>query len=182
MKRHVIILLVAGLLTSVGSTFAGDVLVGVTRDFKLAQKVSIEARVTLLDTGDPSTGLVVSGRGDGFDPSQTYVSLIYDRDSVDEGPGACVPTGSTLKPAQMFVGFWTINFDGTGELNAIKMGGSFATLRDIGTLSIRQNVMGVNELLACSRVTAIPARSDRPEGDRGSFTMQGPQLSGISQK
>ena len=163
MKRIVAMLAVLAVVTGVGLVFGGDVLVGRTREFKDAQKNEIEAGATLFDTGDPSTGLVVSGRGRGFDPTQIHLSLIYDIDSEDSGSKACVPTGTSLKPEQHFVGFWEVDADGTARLNAIKMGPSYATLRSVGTLSIRQNVFGVNELLQCARVSLSPTKLPEPE-------------------
>ena len=159
MKRIVAMLAVVAVVAGASLVFGGDVLVGRTRVFKDAQKNEIKAVVTLFDTGDPSTGLVVSGRGSGFDPTQIYLSLIYDVDSVDSGDKACVPTGSSLKPEQHFIGFWEVDVDGSARLNAIKMGESHASLRNIGTLSIRQNVFGVNELLKCARVSLLPTKS-----------------------
>ena len=165
MKRIVAMLAVLAVVTGVGLVVGGDVRVGRALEFKDAQKNEIEATVTLFDTGDPSTGLVVSGRGSGFDPNQTFLSLIYDVDSVDSGSKACVPTGTSLKPEQHFVGFWEVDADGTARLNAIKMGQSHAELRRVGTLSIRQNVFGVNELVKCARVSLLstkPPERQRP--------------------
>ena len=161
-------LAVVAVVTGASLVFGGDVLVGRTREFKDAQKNEIEAVVTLFDTGDPSTGLVVSGRGRGFDPTQIYLSLIYDVDSVDSGDKACVPTGTSLKPEQHFVGFWEVGVDGTARLNAIKMGQSHAPLSSVGTLSIRQNVFGVNELLKCARVSLASMKPPKPQR-RGIF-------------
>src|SRR5215216_2222249 len=72
----------------------------------------ITARIVFLDTGDPSTGLVVSGTAKGLDPEDTYITLVYDDGSVPGGPRACEPPpGNDQTMAQMFVGTWTVAAD-----------------------------------------------------------------------
>src|ERR1044071_9743730 len=69
----------------------------------------ITARIKFLDTGDPSTGLIVSGTATGLDPEDTYISLVYDRGSVPGGPLACEPPpDNDQTDAQMFVGTWVV--------------------------------------------------------------------------
>jgi hypothetical protein len=98
----------------------------------------VQARILFLDTGSPQNGLVVSGFATGLDPTQLYISLVYDAGSVPGGPTACVPTGNPpITATQMAVGFWTVAENGTGTLFAIKSGDSYFPLSDIGTMSVR---------------------------------------------
>jgi hypothetical protein len=99
----------------------------------------IEARIVFLDTGPPLNELIVAGRARGLDPTQSYVTLVYDAGSVAEGPAACTPSGIVppLTPDQMFVGSWEVSENGTGELFAVKTGSSYVPLRAVGTTSVR---------------------------------------------
>ncbi len=139
MKRFTMIVLAAGLAMMLGlsSGVAQETVVGRSGKMIPAQKTSIDATIFLLDTGSFETGLVVNGSGSGFDPANTYVTLIYDPGAVAEGPNACSPTSSILDPTQMLVGFWKVDRSGRGRLFAVKSGRSYAPLSDIGTISIR---------------------------------------------
>ena len=112
----------------------------------------IRGRIVFLDSGDSAGGLVVSGRATGLDPAQGYVSLIYDRGAVPGGPEACLPTGG-LTGTQMFVGFWSVDEDGTGSLFVTKTGDAYAPIDDVGAVSIRLATMA---LQACGRVQGRP--------------------------
>ena len=102
------------------------------------RKPEIIGQFELLSSEDASTGLVVNGVAKGLDPAQTYVSLIYNDGSLASGPNACAPTNGLLDGTQMFVGFWNVGPDGSGKLFALKLGESYASLADIGTVSIRE--------------------------------------------
>ncbi len=112
----------------------------------------VRGRIVLLDSGDSAGGLVVSGRATGLDPAQGYVSLIYDRCAVPGGPKACLPTGG-LTGTQMFVGFWSVDENGTGSLFVTKTGDTYAPIDDVGAVSIRLATMA---LQACGRVQGRP--------------------------
>lgn len=140
MKRFTMIVLAAGMVTMLGlsSSVAQESVVARSGKMIPAQKTSIDATIVLLDTGSFETGLVVNGSGSGFDPANTYVTLIYDPGAVAEGPFACSPTSGILSPTQMLVGFWRVDRTGRGRLFAVKSGRSYAPLSDIGTISIRE--------------------------------------------
>ncbi|MCI0415361.1 hypothetical protein L0222_21520 [bacterium] len=110
-----------------------------------------QAEILFLDTGDSTTGLIIFGTASGLDPSAGYLSLRYDRLSVPGGPVACEPSpSSTLTFLQMFVGFWSVNPDGTATLFAQLIGASYTELADIGAISIRLASDG--SLQACGRI------------------------------
>ena len=134
---------------SVSVSLAGDHALGKGNLHQIGGS-GIRGEVLALDSGNADTGLIVSGRAEGLDPEQTYVSLIYDVDSVPGGPDACVPTGTTLAGNQRFVGVWQVAGDGSGTLFATKTGDSYAALTDVGAVSIR---LGDGSLQACGRVT-----------------------------
>lgn len=120
----------------------------------------ITARISFLDTGDPDTGLIVSGVATGLNPNMTYITLVYDSGSVPGGPRACEPPpDNDQTDAQMFVGVWSVASDGTGRLNATKTGDSYVPLDDIATTSIRK-VVGPGPsgalLQACGEVHRNP--------------------------
>ncbi len=140
MKRIVWTFCIAGLVMMAGtltSVWAGKAVATAPRLIPAAKPI-IDAQLFFLDTDDPSTGLIVAGEGKGFNPNNTYVSLIYDPGAVAGGPTACQPTSGILNPTQMLVGFWSVASDGSGTLFAIKVGDSFASLSDVGTVSIRE--------------------------------------------
>jgi hypothetical protein len=128
-------------------------------DLNPIDESGIRARIAFLDSGSPQNQLVVAGVATGLDPTQTYVTLVYDREAAFEGPLACVPsrTPSPLTSDQMIVGFWTVAPDGTGSLFAVKTGVSYVPLREVGAASIRV-VLGPPPagfvLQACGQVQA----------------------------
>ena len=109
----------------------------------------IKGDILFLDGGDPQSGLVVSGSATGLDPGQVYLTLVYDMGAVPGGSAACVPSGPFLDGTQMFVGFWTVEEDGSGTLFVQKTGDAYAALRQVGAVSIRQGNLA---LQACGRV------------------------------
>ncbi len=118
----------------------------------------IQGTILLLDTGNDTDGLILSGRATGLIPSATYVTLVYDAASVPAGPVACLPGDFSLTSTQMFVGMWQVEADGTGTLFAQKTGDSYAALELIGAISIRdvQGPMPQGAILvACGRVHRI---------------------------
>ena len=85
--------------------------------------------------------LTITGKGKGFEPGESYVSLIYGIGSLVKGPGACEPSGTALTDPidLMFVGFWDVSANGKGTL--IQAGpASGASLTDIATISVRREV------------------------------------------
>ena len=118
----------------------------------------ITARIKFLDTGNATTGLIVSGTATGLDPEDVYVTLVYDVGSVPGGPRACEPPpDNDQTDAQMFVGTWTVDSSGHGTLNATKTGASYVPLDDISTTSVREVVgQGLPQLRACGEVHRNP--------------------------
>lgn len=112
----------------------------------------IRGRISFLDSGDAASGLVVAGSASGLDPSQGYVTLVYDRGALPGGPDACLPTGG-LDGTRMFVGFWNVSGDGSGSLFVVKSGDSYAALEEIGAVSIRAADFS---LQACGQAHAQP--------------------------
>lgn len=102
------------------------------------ERSGIKAVLTFIDTGSE---LIITGLATGLDPSQTYVSLLYDAGSKPRGGDACLPTDDSLTFGQMVVNFWEVRLkdDGTStaSLTATKSGDSYAPLDTIGTTSIR---------------------------------------------
>ncbi len=140
MRRNVAIFSVAALVLLAGasvSLMAGKTL-NASANVRPLPESKILGQISLMDTGGPETGLVVSGEAKGLDPNGTYVSLIYNDGSLASGPNACAPTNGLLDGTQMFVGFWNVGPDGSGKLFALKLGESYAPLADIGTVSIRE--------------------------------------------
>ncbi len=113
----------------------------------------IQANITFTDNG---TTLTVNGTATGLVPKQTYFTLVYDVGSKPSGPAACEPPPTNDQTeAQMIVGFWVNNGDGTGTLHAAKSGPSYVALSDIHTTSVRHVVGAPPEgfiLQACGEV------------------------------
>ena len=106
--------------------------------------------------------MIVSGTAEGLDPSQTYVTLVYNTGSVSRGKAACVPTNSILSQEQMFIDFWKVAVDGTGRLFDVQMGPAFASLDDIGTVSVRIVEGGNFRLQACGDVVEALPQASQP--------------------
>ena len=156
MRKLFILLIVtfgtlAASLSSVGAL--SEPSTGSARQHQI-NRSGIQGRILFLDTGDPATGLVISGTATGLNPNAAYISLRYDTGSVPGGPVACEPSDSTLTEAQMFVGSWTVAADGTGTLFAIKTGTTYTALNDVGSISIRRVPGGT--LQACGQIHRNP--------------------------
>ena len=152
MKIHWLIVMVLGfVVAALSGPVQADSSVGAARVHAIDGS-GVNGRVVLLDSGDPATGLVVSGTASGLDPLQAYVTLVYDRGALPGGPAACLPTGG-LTGTQMFVGFWDVAEDGSGSLFVTKTGEAYAPIDDIGAASIRLASMS---LQSCGRVHAQP--------------------------
>ena len=84
--------------------------------------------------------MFVLGVATGLNPASQYRSLLYDNGSVPGGPDACEPSSSPspLSFAQMFVGAWTVDADGTGTIVAKKTGLAYVALADFATMSVRK--------------------------------------------
>ncbi len=103
----------------------------------------IKAQIQFVDTGST---LKFNGTATGLDPTKTYVSLVYDDDSIPGGPRACLPTDNSLSFAQMVLGVWRVNPDGTGTLSGTNRGTSYVPLTSIGTTSVRQDTQPTQPL------------------------------------
>jgi hypothetical protein len=113
----------------------------------------IQGHIFIVDTGNSTDGLIVLGTATGLDPTKAYMSLLYDNGSVPGGPDACEPsTPDPLTGAQMFVGFWTVDPDGTGSLLSRKRGASYVALSEVRTVSIRQAPRAPGNLRACGEI------------------------------
>ena len=124
----------------------------------------VKASIQFVDDG---TMLMVIGTATGLNPNESYLSNIYDIRSAPGGPEACRPTifdpgdPDFILPT-MFLGFWTVDADGSGTLFAINtnFGLDYVPLDKIGTVSVRRFVAPpmfpgappVTELVACGNV------------------------------
>ena len=95
---------------------------------------------------DDGTTLTITGEAEGLDPTIPYASLIYDIGSSAVGDEACEPAffaGPDSIITTMFIGIWTVDEDGEGELSAINIIDDdtglrvYVPLSKIGTVSIR---------------------------------------------
>ena len=120
----------------------------------------VEAEIEFEDDGST---LRISGEAEGLTPGVLYASLIYDVNSSAEGPDACEP--AIFDPgdpnnilATMFIGFWQVDEDGEGELEATNTNGGadYVPLTKIGTISIRDLTVsggaGPAAVVACGEV------------------------------
>lgn len=94
----------------------------------------VRAMLVFSDNGET---LRIRGIAKGLDPTQTYVSLLYDLGSRPGGGDACLPTDESLSFPQMVVNFWKVRPNGIGFLRAGKKGSSYVPLAAAGTASIR---------------------------------------------
>lgn len=94
----------------------------------------IKAMLTFSDDGQT---LQVDGVASGLDPTQAYVTLLYDLSSIPGGSRACLPTDNSLTFTQMVVGVWNVDGNGNGTLSAANTGAAYAPLATLGTISIR---------------------------------------------
>ena len=125
----------------------------------------VKARIQFVDDG---TTLTVTGTATGLDPAESYVTLIYDNGSVPGGPKACQPT--IFDPTDpdfllmtMFIGFWTVDGEGQGTLEAINTNGGldYVPLGRFRNTSVRLvtgpppkgSVIPMTELVACGHVS-----------------------------
>ena len=108
------------------SVSTGEIYIG-QANLQPIDRSGVRAKITFIDDGSM---LMVLGTATGLDPAQSYVTLIYDNGSLPGGPSACQPTifnpfdPEFLLPT-MFVGFWSVDADGNGTLNAINTNGGF---------------------------------------------------------
>ena len=168
-----LVLLILGIGAMVASpivALADEQATGEARMHDVATPPSgITGIVTFQDDGNH---LYISGTATGLDEDENYLSLIYDKGSVASGvpvafndynpladPQApCEPTildgGDDDISATMFIGFWTNNGDGTGNLNVVDIGGVRVPLEKFRTVSIRLSGLSRDEpsLQACGVV------------------------------
>ena len=94
--------------------------------------------MSYIDTGNLATGMTVDGTATGLTPGQAYLSLFYDNGSKVMGKDPCSPSARFhITEAQMFIGFWKVNADGTGSLHVVQTGPSYVPLDMVHTQSIR---------------------------------------------
>lgn len=107
---------------------------------------------------DNGAALIVNGVAQGMDPLKVYVSLIYDNGSVATGPGACLPTDTSLSFSQMVLSYW-LPFIGTSTrtLVAAKIGPpstpvplAYAAVGTFKTVSVRQDTRPLEPLPAAA--------------------------------
>ncbi len=120
-----------------------------------------------LSITDDGSELMIAGTADGLDPLNTigYISLFYGIGSVPGGPRACEPApdpANRLSEAQMFIGFWTVDSDGSGTLGPVTMSGdAYASVDRISTVSIRDLRIGDGDpqeaVRACGKIAVHPA-------------------------
>lgn len=156
MPRYISILVLASMLLIpfASAAAAGSSALGSARLHSIDQS-GISAEIFFLDSGGPTNGLVVSGRATGLDPAATFITLVYDTGAEPAGPGACLPSNSSLTSPQMFVGVWQVAPDGTGTLFAHQTGDAYVTLGSIGAVSVRDVQGPIPEaaiLVACGNV------------------------------
>jgi hypothetical protein len=153
--NKLLVLLTLGLAAIIGFP---DVALAQQTGFAQVQPVNgsdIQAMIAFSDDGDT---LEVRGVATGLDPTQTYVTLLYDVGSLPGGPTACLPTDNSLSFTQMVVGLWVTQESGIGMLTATKTGGSYMALDDFGTTSIRLDTQ--------------PGQPLPPEADPSRFVLQ----------
>ncbi len=130
----------------------------------------VQARIDFVDDG---ATLFVTGVADGLDPTQTYLTLIYDNGALPGGPNACRPT--IFDPGdpefllnRMVVGSWSVDGNGNGTLSAINtnFGADYVPIGLFRAASVRR-VLGPppapgapppTELVACGHVATQPQR------------------------
>ncbi len=146
--------LVLGLVVAFGAPPSDDQ-IGHARQHPI-DRSGIQGHIFIVDTGNSVRGLIVLGTATGLDPTKRYVSLLYDNGSVPGGPNACEPSSpDPLTGPQMFVGFWTVDADGTGFLLQRKTGAAYVPLDLVRTISIRQFGVADN-LRACGEIGRNP--------------------------
>jgi hypothetical protein len=152
MKSSLVVLTVAMLAVSF-SAFAEEA-TGHARPHQIDQS-GIQAKIFFVDNGST---LWVLGVAEGLDPTKSYISLVYGDGSLPGGPHACEPSAThPITGAQMFVGNWKVDPDGTGVLVAMKTGASYVPVRNAGTISVRLIVpIGLPVLRACGEIAVNP--------------------------
>jgi hypothetical protein len=115
----------------------------------------VMGRITFVED---ETGVHVEGSATGLEPSVgRYVSLVYDLGSVSGGPEACEPTAPI---PGMFVGIWSVDDAGDGEL--IQLNAALAPLSTIDTISIRDQTInggfGPEAVVACGQIAVHGGR------------------------
>ncbi len=134
----------------------------------------VKAKIEFVDDGST---LFVRGAATGLDPTQTYLTLIYDNGSVAKGPTACTPTifdpeNPEFLLDRMIVGAWRVDARGIGRLSAINtnFGADYVPVGLFANASVRR-VLGSRpapgappptELVACGEVVI---QDDRAAGD-----------------
>lgn len=120
----------------------------------------VKARIDFVDDG---TALLVTGTAEGLDPTQTYLTLIYDNGARPGGPNACRPT--IFDPGdpefllnRMIVGFWDVDGDGNGILTAVNtnFGADYVPIGLFRAASVRR-VLGPPPVPGAPPPTALEA-------------------------
>ncbi len=155
-SRTALVSLLLGLVVAFGAPSSDDQ-IGHARQHPIDNS-GIQGHIFIVDTGNSVGGLIVLGTATGLVTTAPYLSLLYDNGSVPGGPNACEPSSpDPLTPAQMFVGFWTVDADGTGFLLRRKTGPAYVALNLVRTISIRQTQnAGLPALRACGEIGRNP--------------------------
>ena len=151
----------------------------------LSSPTGVEAEIEFEDDGST---LKISGEAEGLTPGVPYASLIYDVGSLAEGSDACEP--AIFDPDDpnniietMFVGFWEVDEDGEGELEATNIVDDvtgapvYVPLSKIGTISIRDLTVegpfgpgsGPAAVVACGEVVTEDEDEDEDGSDDQEF-------------
>lgn len=118
---------------------------------------SITAKISLLDTGNNVTGLIISGTARGLNPNESYVSIIYDNPNVpgEEGP-SCILADNLLDFEEEFAGRWSVDPDGTGTLFETNVTSAYVPLSRLDAISILREEGDRPpesfELVACGKI------------------------------
>jgi hypothetical protein len=149
--RKILVLLLVGFAALGFAAFASGstLLTGHANQHAVAQS-GITGNISFIDNG---TTLSVRGTATGLNPAHDYFSLLYDGPAAG-GPKACLPVTNSQTDAQMIVGLWHVNSDGTGTISVDKKDDAYVPLNDVHTISIRD----VNQdflLQACGEIGVI---------------------------
>lgn len=117
----------------------------------------VKAKISLLDTGNDVTGLIISGTATGLDPNEVYFSLLYDNPRVPGEAHSCNLAGNLLDFEEEFAGRWSVAPDGTGTLFLTKFSSSYVPLSRLDAISILRQEGDRPpesfELVACGKIS-----------------------------
>lgn len=165
MKRFIVTSIVLSVILIISSAYAKHTLFATGRTELFSQNGS--GVKGIIDFTDNGRELLVAGTAAGLNPSQSYVSLIYDNGSVPGGPDACDLTifdsedPDFILPT-MFIGYWVVNSDGSGALSETNTNGGvdYVPLDKFRTISIMLVDEESNDLslMSCGEVAIHPKK------------------------